>query len=181
MPTPCDRNSLDHSSLLHWPAIAGAGAFCIVFIAGLTLAAVVGSQASTPVTKSPPRSVRLPPPGVVPMTAQQETPEAVPVLVEPMTPDVTPVVPEPAATSGGVEQVLVQIAASVPAVIPNPWTPAAPSEPAAVPAARRPAVACGTSVEFVSTPALAARLAQQEHKLLFVLHVSGDFEDPGFT
>ena len=39
----------------------------------------------------------------------------------------------------------------------------------------------GTSVEFVSTPSEAARLAKKEQKLVFVLHVSGKFEDPRFT
>jgi len=39
----------------------------------------------------------------------------------------------------------------------------------------------GTSVEFVDTPSAAARLAKKEQKLVFVLHVSGHFEDPRFT
>jgi hypothetical protein len=39
----------------------------------------------------------------------------------------------------------------------------------------------GTAVQFVETPADAARLAKQEQKLVFVLHVSGLFEDPRFT
>ena len=39
----------------------------------------------------------------------------------------------------------------------------------------------GTKVEFVSTPSEAARLAKNEQKLVFVLHVSGKFEDPRFT
>jgi hypothetical protein len=39
----------------------------------------------------------------------------------------------------------------------------------------------GTNVEFVSTPAEAARLAKKDQKLVFVLHVSGHFEDPGLT
>ena len=39
----------------------------------------------------------------------------------------------------------------------------------------------GTSVDFVSTPSDAARQAKQEQKLVFVLHVSGHFEDPKFT
>jgi hypothetical protein len=39
----------------------------------------------------------------------------------------------------------------------------------------------GTSVAFVSTPTEAARLAGREGKLLFLLHVSGHFEDPDFT
>jgi hypothetical protein len=39
----------------------------------------------------------------------------------------------------------------------------------------------GTSVEFVDTPSQAARQAKKEQKLVFVLHVSGNFEDPRFT
>ena len=39
----------------------------------------------------------------------------------------------------------------------------------------------GTSVEFVSTPSEAAEIAKKEQKLVFVLHVSGNFEDPRFT
>ena len=40
---------------------------------------------------------------------------------------------------------------------------------------------CGTSIEFVDTPKEAAALAKKEQKLVFVLHVSGHFEDPRFT
>jgi hypothetical protein len=39
----------------------------------------------------------------------------------------------------------------------------------------------GTTLEFVNTPAEAAKLAKQKQKLVFVLHVSGNFEDPGLT
>jgi hypothetical protein len=39
----------------------------------------------------------------------------------------------------------------------------------------------GTSVEFVGTPSEAARQAKKEEKLVFVLHVSGHFEDPKLT
>jgi hypothetical protein len=39
----------------------------------------------------------------------------------------------------------------------------------------------GTAVEFVSTPSVAATRAKAEQKLVFVLHVSGHFEDPAFT
>jgi hypothetical protein len=39
----------------------------------------------------------------------------------------------------------------------------------------------GTNVEFVGTPSEAAREAKKEHKLVFILHVSGHFEDPRFT
>jgi hypothetical protein len=39
----------------------------------------------------------------------------------------------------------------------------------------------GTAVKFVKTPSEAARQALKEEKLVFVLHVSGEFEDPDFT
>ena len=39
----------------------------------------------------------------------------------------------------------------------------------------------GTKVEFVDTPKEAAALAKKQEKLVFVLHVSGNFEDPRFT
>jgi hypothetical protein len=39
----------------------------------------------------------------------------------------------------------------------------------------------GTRVKFVSSPEEAAAKALQEHKLLFTLHISGNFEDSRFT
>jgi hypothetical protein len=39
----------------------------------------------------------------------------------------------------------------------------------------------GTSVEWEGTPQEAAKKANAEEKLLFILHVSGNFEDPRFT
>jgi len=39
----------------------------------------------------------------------------------------------------------------------------------------------GTTVEFLDSPKEAAAQAKKEQKLVFVLHVSGLFEDPRFT
>ena len=39
----------------------------------------------------------------------------------------------------------------------------------------------GTTVVWAGTPAEAAKRALEEKKLVFVLHVSGNFEDPGLT
>ena len=39
----------------------------------------------------------------------------------------------------------------------------------------------GTTIEWEGSPAQAARRAEKEEKLVFVLHVSGYFEDPKFT
>jgi hypothetical protein len=40
---------------------------------------------------------------------------------------------------------------------------------------------CGTSISFYPTPSEAATAAVKAEKLVFVLHVSGHFEDPGLT
>jgi len=39
----------------------------------------------------------------------------------------------------------------------------------------------GTNVHFYKSPSEAARAAIKEEKLVFVLHISGLFEDPDFT
>ena len=39
----------------------------------------------------------------------------------------------------------------------------------------------GTSIVWEGSPADAAKRALKEEKLVFVLHVSGEFEDPKFT
>ncbi len=39
----------------------------------------------------------------------------------------------------------------------------------------------GTSVQFEEGPTEAAEKAKKEEKLVFILHVSGYFEDPKFT
>jgi len=47
-----------------------------------------------------------------------------------------------------------------------------------------PAESCGdhgTSVHFFKSPSEAARQAVKEEKLVFVLHISGLFEEPDFT
>jgi hypothetical protein len=59
------------------------------------------------------------------------------------------------------------------------------TKPAKAPPAVAPAEGTcgsfGTSVHFVDTPVEAAKQAKKEEKLVFVLHVSGNFEDPRFT
>ena len=39
----------------------------------------------------------------------------------------------------------------------------------------------GTSIQWAGTPSDAAAKAKKDEKLVFVLHVSGYFEDPTFT
>jgi hypothetical protein len=50
--------------------------------------------------------------------------------------------------------------------------------------AAKPAESCGeygTSVTFFKTPSDAATQAKKDQKLVMVLHVSGNFENPDFT
>lgn len=63
---------------------------------------------------------------------------------------------------------------------PPPVRVALPAQPAA-PEAKEADTCHGTAVEFVDSPKEAALLAQKQEKLVFVLHVSGHFEDPRFT
>ena len=78
-----------------------------------------------------------------------------------------------------------------PLVPPPPDPPAAPSAdlpPPPPPAEKNqgePAASTcqtfGTSVAFAVSPAAAEKRAARDGKLVFVLHVSGDFEDHAFT
>ena len=62
---------------------------------------------------------------------------------------------------------------------------APPPQPAqAQPAEKSTGGGCanhGTTVDFYKTPQKAAEIAKRLEKLVFVLHVSGTFEDPRFT
>jgi hypothetical protein len=44
-----------------------------------------------------------------------------------------------------------------------------------------PSGSCGTSLDFFDSPKEAARQAEKDQKLVFVVHVSGVFEDPKLT
>ena len=64
---------------------------------------------------------------------------------------------------------------------PAPAPAAPPRLQAPVPVVRHPTESYGTQVDFLGIPEEAAEQARREKKLLFVLHVSGNFEDPHFT
>jgi hypothetical protein len=53
--------------------------------------------------------------------------------------------------------------------------------PIITPAEKPTCSAHGTTIDFVDTPSQAASLAKKAGKLVMVLHVSGNFEDPRFT
>jgi hypothetical protein len=154
--------------LLYWRPVAAAGGASLFLIAALAVWLAVAS---------PPRSLADAPEPVA-LASPQTTPEASKPeeLPQPPTRDLPPEQPAPVREK------------------PKAETPAAPAAPAPAevkaPAAARPAppepgksptALLGTTVEFVDNPAAAARAAAREDKLLYVLHVSGNFEDPQFT
>jgi hypothetical protein len=59
--------------------------------------------------------------------------------------------------------------------------PTLPASEQALPAENLDFKKCGTQIDFVSNPSEAARRALKERRLLFVLHLSGNFEDSKFT
>jgi hypothetical protein len=59
-----------------------------------------------------------------------------------------------------------------------------PQPPPNVKTVDEPATSCGnhgTAVHFLASPREAAAAAKKQEKLVFVLHVSGIFEEPRFT
>ena len=65
---------------------------------------------------------------------------------------------------------------------PGPLPASAPrTHPVAAPPSASRAETYGTSVTFLDSPAEAARQARRENKLLFVLHIAGNFEESCFT
>lgn len=72
----------------------------------------------------------------------------------------------------------------LPPPVPHPAVPQneGKPDPAAIQAAPHPAgETYGTQVLFLNNQAAAADLARRDHKLLFVMHISGNFEDSCFT
>ena len=74
-----------------------------------------------------------------------------------------------------------QIPAPVSPAPTSPLRSASLEPPLAEKTSERAKVSYGTSVKFVSNPDEAVGQAQREQKLLFTLHISGNFEDARFT
>jgi hypothetical protein len=141
------------ASVVYWPPVLAAGAASVLLMAGFLWLAASSS--------------RLP--------AQERANLAAPA------PSSTPVVEKskPAPSVPVKPDVVVAKKSENPKV--EPEAPKALPEKPAAPVCKPPIALLGTSVEFVDNPATAARTAAREDKLLFVLHVSGNFEDPDFT
>jgi hypothetical protein len=86
------------------------------------------------------------------------------------------------AKAAQARQIIVpEYAAKLPVREINFAPPAPDDKDAACPVGQPAQETFGTSVAFVRNPSEAAKVAKQQHKLLFILHVSGNFEESKFT
>jgi hypothetical protein len=126
-----------------------------------------------------------------PTTLEVTSPAPTPLILEPSAPSplsspamvVTPANHHPERQERLVERIPLMDEAPPP--LPVPAAPEAKQQvepPAAqTPAAQPGGETYGTQVLFLNNPAVAADLARRENKLLFVMHISGNFEDSCFT
>jgi hypothetical protein len=147
---------------LNWPLVLGAALATLLLLGGLAVTAwaVIG-QTEPPLGKTPPRAAR-------------RSPVKLP----------TPVTEDPADLSPSTEEP--EMPAKAPPTLPPPEPKATAKKPSPFPAVGEgdPKAACatyGTSVEFLGDPSQASAKALRDKKLLFVLHISGNFEDSKFT
>jgi hypothetical protein len=125
-----------------------------------------------------------------PIESRRGGPAAVVVAPSRFAPPATSASP-PAAPQRPVKPAGSPAAAASKAIENRPAAPARPaplSAPPALPSSERLLADTppdfknyGTQVDFLDSPAEAARLAVRERKLCFVLHLSGNFEDAKFT
>ena len=181
---------------LSWGMLAVAVTLGLLLITGLTLSALAfrpRDPAPTP-HLAPAQTTRFEIPAVPTVLAASKSETPAPVLVAQISPPPAAVEPQPAPAPLK-ETPPPAVAELVPAVqaklapppepappeppVPAPAPPPEPAPPQPPPAAE--STSCGTSVHFVASPQAAARRAEEEGKLVFTLHVSGNFEDPGFT
>ncbi|HEY7157864.1 MAG TPA: hypothetical protein VH575_28155 [Gemmataceae bacterium] len=103
------------------------------------------------------------------------------VVAEPPAP---PLVPIPAVHRPNRADVLVNHIPrdeGVPPLLPPPTSEARCTKPPPVAEAPPTGETYGTQVLFLNNPAVAEETAMREKKLLFVMHISGNFEDSCFT
>jgi hypothetical protein len=169
--------------LIYWPFVLAAAAVALVLLAGLT--AAMGWVKNRPAA-----------PQAHPLVAQAEEVADLdanrgPQLPAP--PDAATQTAAVAAAPPAAESApsALRIDASPGATVGKTRTPPAPKEdkvadpllpvPEDSVKAERGGETYGTQIEFQSSPAKAAKQAVQDHKLMFVLHISGNFEDAKFT
>jgi hypothetical protein len=161
------RPNPNRPPIIHWPTVAAAGGVAAFLM--LCLVALIAGRMQNErdrVTRQIPAAMLEPPAVEAPNAAPSEVvqapvgpaPEALPVSFQ--KPAASPPLPE------GMEEAVLD-------GLPASERPVAGREPRGE--------LHGTAVAFARSPAEAARQALDERKLLFTLHLSGNFEEPGFT
>jgi hypothetical protein len=182
LPVSPAKDNWPHAPLIYWRAVALTGVVCLALVfAGIVLAVGTGKRPpgqiedrvddaisngavasdagdSSPIVNASAEEVFADDANVAPLTALNLTVASTPIV------PATPLNPEPL----------------------DPFTDAAGDNPASAqrPTPAKAPPACkryGTAVDFVDNPIDAATQALREKKLLFVLHVAGNFEEEKFT
>jgi hypothetical protein len=174
---PITRPPLKGLVLTFWPVLAGTGIALLIVGVGLALAINILRKPASPVVIAPePGSMRVvaqPPLAkpAAPPASPRPAPKSVPSAAEPVPPPSPIPANSPPEAAPGQLKLLDEIDL--------------PPLPIAPPRDEQPVLpnfeTHGTAVNFVRSPQVANRQAQLEDKLVFILHVSGNFEDPGFT
>jgi hypothetical protein len=156
---PPPLSSARPQPLLHWPAIYVASGAALLLAAGFVVALALSTPARS--TDGPKAVAQAPSEPILDEDRPQpSTPPPVP-----SEPKQQPVEKEKAPPAPRIVQAPVKV-----------------EQPKTLEERVRPPTSLlGTTVEFVDNPVAAARTAAREDKLLYVLHVSGNFEDPDFT
>jgi hypothetical protein len=165
-------------SLVSWRVVAAAGGVAWLLVGGLTLTIWAANHRSHPVRAA----IALPSNDLSERTAVSDATHRIEPTAKP---------PEAVAASPGEQAPLEQLLsfkkppASPPLPVEEEERVARQSElPASELSLGEETANCrnyGTQVAFVSSPTEAGRKALKERKLLFVLHLSGNFEDKQFT
>jgi hypothetical protein len=176
---------------IYWPFVLAAASVALVLVVGLTavLARVkirpAVHQAEPPVAQAD---------GAAESDGDLGTPPQVPSSPEATAEAAAPA--QPAAANRAPQQAepaqsALRLGASPGAAVGTARTPSVPREdrvadPLLPPPedsikAERAGENYGTQVAFLSSPAKASKQAVQDQKLMFVLHISGNFEDAKFT
>ena len=201
-PAPAPRPPR-RQSVVNWPVVYAAGGVAWLGVLGLVGLAVFLNPSPPPteivIVQQPPEPAP-PAPGIEspPPTPAVPGPEILPeprtVVFEEPPPALLPtgLLPAAAVLRADLPHVPdAEVASAVPLLPPWQGPPKPdvefPAEPQTLPASEMPpgkATVCekfGTRVDFAPGPAEAARTALKERKLLFVVHIAGNFEDSGFT
>ena len=158
-----------------WPAMLGTGLASLLVVGGLTLAVQTMKRSAAPSVPAESASEKAP------ATEKSGPPSKVTAIIPDQAGMAQKAAPVP-KTDSPVTQVAEKKPAQPPPPDPEPEPVIALDEPPTEHVIEAQACdTCGTSIKFMRSPQAAGRRAAQEEKLVLLLHVSGNFEDSGFT